>query len=107
MKVDKDEMSLVLYKFTQYWFSLDLANSQLDYIFGKNPIQQNYVVGERPNSPKYPHSALAAGFASLAEAVVKPTDLTSARTIYGGNRTKKKKSDSLHLFIKRPLFNFI
>ncbi|KAG0939102.1 hypothetical protein G6F57_006444 [Rhizopus arrhizus] len=82
---------IVLEKIKKYE---DLANSQLDYIFGKNPIQQNYVVGERPNSPKYPHSALAAGFASLAEAVVKPTDLTSARTIYGALVGGPAKNDS-------------
>ncbi|KAG1150040.1 hypothetical protein G6F38_002333 [Rhizopus arrhizus] len=82
---------IVLEKIKKYE---DLANTQLDYIFGKNPIQQNYVVGERPNSPKYPHSALAAGFASLAEAVVKPTDLTSAHTIYGALVGGPARNDS-------------
>ncbi|KAG1516563.1 hypothetical protein G6F53_002064 [Rhizopus delemar] len=82
---------IVLEKIKKYE---DLANSQLDYIFGKNPAQQNYVVGERPNSPKYPHSALAAGFASLAEAVVKPTDLTRAHTIYGALVGGPAKNDS-------------
>lgn len=53
-----------------------------------NPIQQNYVVGERDNSPKYPHSALSAGFSSLAEAIANPTDLSHSHTIYGGNSRK-------------------
>lgn len=65
-------------------FMLDLANSQLDYILGKNPLNQNYVVGELPNSPKYPHSASASGFKSLDDAIKNPSDLSQAHTIYGG-----------------------
>ncbi|KAI8381076.1 Six-hairpin glycosidase-like protein [Radiomyces spectabilis] len=37
------------------------AQRQLDYAFGKNPSQQNFIVGERPNSPKNPHHAGASG----------------------------------------------
>lgn len=64
---------------------LDLASSQLDYVFGKNPLNQNYIVGERSNSPLYPHSAPASGARSLTEAIEDPTDLSNAHTIYGGN----------------------
>ncbi|KAI8967592.1 Six-hairpin glycosidase-like protein [Mycotypha africana] len=61
----------------------DLAQSQLDYVFGMNPIHQNYVVGERPNSPRFPHSAPASGFTSLAEAAMKAGDRSHAKTIHG------------------------
>lgn len=67
-------------------FIIDLAIRQLNYMFGMNPINQNYIVGERPNSPKYPHSALAAGFNSLADAIASPTDLSHSHTIYGGKK---------------------
>ena len=63
---------------------VDFANGQIDYIFGRNPINQHYVVGERSNSPKYPHSAPASGFISLKEALKHPEDLSRAHTIYGG-----------------------
>ncbi|GAN09646.1 glycoside hydrolase family 9 protein [Mucor ambiguus] len=66
----------------------DFANSQIDYIFGKNPINQHYVVGERSNSPKYPHSAPASGFTSLKEALKHPEDLSRAHTIYGGGPSR-------------------
>lgn len=47
-------------------------------------MKQNYIIGERSNSPKYPHSAPASGFASLADAINNPTDLSHAHIIYGG-----------------------
>lgn len=53
-------------------------------MFGKNPIEQNYIVGERSNSPKYPHSAPASGFASLAQAISNPSDRSKSHVIYGG-----------------------
>lgn len=53
-------------------------------------MKQNYIVGERSNSPKYPHSAPASGFASLGDAINNPTDLSQAHTIYGGNNYKKR-----------------
>lgn len=62
----------------------DFANSQINYIFGKNPLNQNYIVGERSNSPKFPHSAPASGFSSLKEALKHPQDISRAHTIYGG-----------------------
>ncbi|RCH87102.1 hypothetical protein CU097_002569 [Rhizopus azygosporus] len=72
----------------------DLAIRQLNYMFGMNPINQNYIVGERPNSPKYPHSALAAGFNSLADAIASPTDLSHSHTIYGALVGGPAKNDS-------------
>ncbi|KAI8095551.1 Six-hairpin glycosidase-like protein [Thamnidium elegans] len=85
---DKDTM---LTKIKRYE---DLANSQLDYIFGKNPINQNYVVGELPNSPKYPHSASASGFKTLNEAIKNPSDLSQAHIIYGAMVGGPSKNDS-------------
>ncbi|KAK7470799.1 hypothetical protein VKT23_002217 [Stygiomarasmius scandens] len=40
---------------------LNYANSQLDYVLGKNPMSVPYVVGVNPNSPSNPHSAMASG----------------------------------------------
>ncbi|KAG6832930.1 hypothetical protein H0H92_004814 [Tricholoma furcatifolium] len=40
---------------------LSYAQSQLDYVLGKNPMQAPYIVGMHPNSPRNPHSALASG----------------------------------------------
>ncbi|CAO1631634.1 unnamed protein product [Sympodiomycopsis kandeliae] len=37
------------------------AQSQIDYTFGKNPLNTVYQVGLHPNSPVNPHSALASG----------------------------------------------
>ncbi|KAI7896105.1 Six-hairpin glycosidase-like protein [Mucor mucedo] len=72
----------------------DLAKSQLDYVFGKNPIEQNYIVGERSNSPKYPHSAPASGFASLAQAISNPTDRSKSHVIYGALVGGPSRNDS-------------
>ncbi|CAG8459133.1 8041_t:CDS:10 [Cetraspora pellucida] len=35
--------------------------SQIDYLFGKNPLKMFYVVAVHPNSPKNPHHAGASG----------------------------------------------
>ncbi|KAF1802824.1 Six-hairpin glycosidase-like protein, partial [Mucor lusitanicus] len=72
----------------------DFANGQIDYIFGKNPINQHYVVGERSNSPKYPHSAPASGFTSLKEALKHPYDRSRAHTIYGALVGGPSRNDS-------------
>ncbi|KAI8983541.1 Six-hairpin glycosidase-like protein [Pilobolus umbonatus] len=72
----------------------DMAFSQLDYIFGKNPINQNYIVGARENSPKYPHSAPASGFPSLKYAIEHPKDLSRANVIYGALVGGPSKNDS-------------
>jgi endoglucanase len=37
------------------------AQSQIDYVLGKNPMSAVYPVGVHPNSPKNPQSALASG----------------------------------------------
>ncbi|KAJ7047503.1 glycoside hydrolase family 9 protein [Mycena alexandri] len=37
------------------------AQSQLDYVLGKNSMSVPYVVGSNPNSPANPHSAMASG----------------------------------------------
>ncbi|KAJ7591199.1 glycoside hydrolase family 9 protein [Mycena floridula] len=38
---------------------LNYAQSQVDYVLGKNPMSVPYIVGSNPNSPSNPHSALA------------------------------------------------
>lgn len=75
-----NETDVFLRKADQYE---ELAKSQLDYIFGKNPMDQNYVVGARLNSPKYPHSAPASGFKDLNEALATPSNLLNSHVIYG------------------------
>jgi len=40
---------------------LALAQSQVDYALGNNPMSAPYVVGSNPNSPANPHSAMASG----------------------------------------------
>ncbi|KAL9558028.1 hypothetical protein PS6_001498 [Mucor atramentarius] len=82
------------YRFDTDQSTTDFANSQIDYIFGKNPLNQHYVVGERSNSPKYPHSAPASGFNSLKEALKHPQDLSRAHTIYGALVGGPSKNDS-------------
>ncbi|KAF8665637.1 hypothetical protein AX16_000092 [Volvariella volvacea WC 439] len=37
------------------------AQSQIDYVLGKNPMNMPYIVGSNPNSPQNPHSASASG----------------------------------------------
>ncbi|KAF7331898.1 Endoglucanase [Mycena kentingensis (nom. inval.)] len=37
------------------------AQSQVDYVLGKNSMSVPYIVGVHPNSPKNPHSAMASG----------------------------------------------
>ncbi|KAJ7699945.1 Six-hairpin glycosidase-like protein [Mycena rosella] len=37
------------------------AQSQLDYVLGKNSMSVPYIVGSNPNSPQNPHSAMASG----------------------------------------------
>ncbi|KAF4619366.1 hypothetical protein D9613_005368 [Agrocybe pediades] len=39
----------------------NFANSQVDYVLGKNSMSMPYIVGINPNSPKNPHSAMASG----------------------------------------------
>src|SRR6266511_3320934 len=39
----------------------DFANSQINYLFGNNPLKTPYVVGVHPNSPQNPHHAGAHG----------------------------------------------
>lgn len=38
-----------------------LADSQVDYLLGDNNYNGPYVVGQHPNSPQNPHSAMASG----------------------------------------------
>ncbi|CAJ0855542.1 18358_t:CDS:2, partial [Entrophospora sp. SA101] len=39
----------------------DFANSQINYLLGKNPLKIPYVIGVHPNSPQNPHHAGAHG----------------------------------------------
>ncbi|KAJ9476528.1 Endoglucanase [Pseudozyma hubeiensis] len=38
-----------------------LADSQVDYLLGDNSYNGPYIVGQHPNSPQNPHSAMASG----------------------------------------------
>jgi endoglucanase len=58
-----------------------LANSQLNYILGKNPLNQNYIVGEGPESPRFPHSALTNSGPSINP---NSTDIPFPNVLYGG-----------------------
>ncbi|KAF7722964.1 hypothetical protein EC973_002475 [Apophysomyces ossiformis] len=69
----------------------EAAESQLRYIFGENPIHQNYVVGESPNSPKYPHHAGASGVTGLQE--MRQSALP-AHVLYGAVVGGPNKNDS-------------
>ncbi|KAI9481618.1 MAG: family 9 glycosyl hydrolase [Benjaminiella poitrasii] len=74
----------------------ELAESQLDYIFGKNPMNQNYIVGVRDNSPKNPHSAPASGYASLKDASIATKNGTArhAHILFGALIGGPAKNDS-------------
>ncbi|KAI8882440.1 glycoside hydrolase family 9 protein, partial [Backusella circina FSU 941] len=70
-----------------------LANSQLNYVLGKNPIKQNYVVGEGPDSPRYPHSALANPDTGIYP---NSTDIPLTNVLYGALVGGPSRTDSYH-----------
>ncbi|KAI0637947.1 Six-hairpin glycosidase [Trametes polyzona] len=70
---------------------LSFAQSQLDYVLGKNPMSVPYIVGTHPNSPANPHSAISTGYRPTAQnaSLSAPDDLDGdpaqeAYVLYGG-----------------------
>ncbi|KAL7410654.1 putative endoglucanase E-4 precursor [Mrakia frigida] len=57
------------------------AQGQIDYVLGNNPMSAPYVVGQNPNSPKNPHSAMAAGGSNIGAIDTDP--VVSAYVLYG------------------------
>ncbi|KAG5725357.1 Endoglucanase E-4 [Termitomyces sp. T112] len=60
---------------------LNFAQSQVDYVLGKNSMHVPYIVGMHPNSPTNPHSAMATGGNDISELDTSPQNETY--TLYG------------------------
>ncbi|KAJ7179859.1 glycoside hydrolase family 9 protein [Mycena crocata] len=57
------------------------AQSQLDYVLGKNSMSVPYVVGSNPNAPTNPHSAMASGGDDIGRIDTSPAE--EAYVLYG------------------------
>ncbi|KAJ6539213.1 glycoside hydrolase family 9 protein [Mycena capillaripes] len=57
------------------------AQSQLDYVLGRNSMSSPYVVGVNPNSPTNPHSAMASGGNDIGNIDTSPPQ--EAYVLYG------------------------
>ncbi|KAF8897403.1 Six-hairpin glycosidase-like protein [Infundibulicybe gibba] len=57
------------------------AQTQVDYILGKNSMSVPYIVGSNPNSPANPHSAMASGGGDIENINTSPEQ--EAYVIYG------------------------
>ncbi|RDB22862.1 Endoglucanase E-4 [Hypsizygus marmoreus] len=60
---------------------LTFAQSQVDYVLGKNPMSVPYIVGTHPNSPSNPHSAMASGGNDISNIDTSPEK--EAYVLYG------------------------
>ncbi|KAJ7283780.1 glycoside hydrolase family 9 protein [Mycena rebaudengoi] len=60
---------------------LKFAQSQVDYVLGKNSMSVPYIVGSNPNSPSNPHSAMASGGNDIGNLDTSP--LKEAYVLYG------------------------
>ncbi|SPO20338.1 probable Family 9 glycosyl hydrolase [Ustilago trichophora] len=58
-----------------------LADSQVDYLLGDNNYNGPYVVGQHPNSPQNPHSAMASGGSDITNINNSPPKM--AHVLYG------------------------
>ncbi|SNX84049.1 probable Family 9 glycosyl hydrolase [Melanopsichium pennsylvanicum] len=58
-----------------------LADSQVDYLLGDNNYNGPYIVGQHPNSPQNPHSAMASGGSDINNINNSPPE--EAHVIYG------------------------
>ncbi|KAL1411829.1 hypothetical protein Q8F55_002797 [Vanrija albida] len=67
------------------------AKGQIDYLLGDNPMARVYVVGQHPNSPQNPHSALAAGGNNINN--IRNDPPTEAYVLYGAMPGGPLKSD--------------
>ena len=70
----------------------DLADSQIDYVFGRNPRGIPYVVGVSEKSPKNPQSAMASGGNDIGNVDRSPEKMM--RVLYGGMVGGPSKDDS-------------
>ncbi|KAF7355198.1 Endoglucanase [Mycena sanguinolenta] len=59
----------------------NFAQSQLDYVLGKNSMSVPYIVGSNPNSPANPHSAMASGGDDIGNINTSPPQ--EAYVLYG------------------------
>lgn len=59
----------------------DFALKQLNYAMGENPMKAVYVVGQHPNSPQNPHSAMSSGGDDIKHINSVPS--TEAHVFYG------------------------
>ncbi|KAJ7228793.1 glycoside hydrolase family 9 protein [Mycena pura] len=57
------------------------AQSQVDFVLGKNSMSVPYIVGSNPNSPQNPHSAMASGGDDIGNIDTSP--LQEAYILYG------------------------
>jgi len=73
---------------------LRVAQGQVDYFLGKNPMSAVYVVGMNPNSPRNPHSALASGGNDISNINTSPP--VEAYTLYGGVVGGPDKRDNFY-----------
>ncbi|KAF8211252.1 glycoside hydrolase family 9 protein [Mycena galopus ATCC 62051] len=67
------------------------AQSQLDYVLGKNSMSVPYIVGSNPNSPANPHSAMASGGDDIGNIDTSPPQ--EAYVLYGAIVGGPDKSD--------------
>ncbi|TXT15499.1 hypothetical protein VHUM_00002 [Vanrija humicola] len=67
------------------------ADTQIDYILGKNPMNRPYMVGLHPNSPKNPQTAPASGGDNVLD--VRNDPPTEPYIIYGAIPGGPLKSD--------------
>ena len=58
-----------------------LADSQVDYLLGANNYNGPFIVGQHPNSPQNPHSAMASGGSNIL--AINQSPPTEAHVLYG------------------------
>ncbi len=71
----------------------NLADSQVDYLLGNNNYNGPFIVGQHPNSPKNPHSAMASGGTDITNINNSPP--TEAHVLYGAVIGGPDKKDRL------------
>ncbi|KAK9894644.1 glycoside hydrolase family 9 protein [Cystobasidium minutum MCA 4210] len=69
-----------------------LADQQIDYVFGSNPRGMTYIVGITEKSPKNPQSAMASGGNDIGNIDHSPEHM--AHVLYGGMVGGPAKDDS-------------
>jgi len=73
---------------------INFANSQINYLLGKNPLKIPYVIGVHPNSPQNPHHAGAHGGTDIGNLNNPPvTQYILYGSIVGGPTQKDSFND--------------